>query len=344
MALTYIETVRLLMGDLDEGDNNFFTADQWAHFFRVLSYTDADEARQLSLVETAVEAMRILSVYHVDARPERSKKVDDRVDQLNRWPESRKALYIVPGEAGGEPHIFVSSIYSAVKAATDFDAADFTSGNHSGTNIIAVGGGAVDRYLAFWQTATEDVLTLLRPQSTTTNRIETFEDPEPLTVAGVAGNYWRSTLEVAAEDLGKNWVVSRLPQPDPTPPAVYYVGWLRPYPWAGATFQSTDDITIPEVAAANFTAAATEVASSMDLAMTVPAGNSAAGYLWAAVPDSGPDLTGFISGGFNQLAFYRQQPTTVEDGNGVAYKIWVNPNGLSGSVGGRAVTLTLAAV
>ena len=49
MALTYIETVRLLMGDLDEGDNNFFTADQWAHFFRVLSYTDADEARQLSL-------------------------------------------------------------------------------------------------------------------------------------------------------------------------------------------------------------------------------------------------------------------------------------------------------
>ena len=31
MALTYIETVRLLMGDLDAGDNNYFSGEQWVH-------------------------------------------------------------------------------------------------------------------------------------------------------------------------------------------------------------------------------------------------------------------------------------------------------------------------
>ena len=96
-------------------------------------------------MEVATDVLVYLSVYHSANGDEAKADKDSRTAprHLNRWPDEKKALYIVPGEAGGEPHIFVSSIYSAVKAATDFDAADFTSGNHSGTNIIAVGGGAL---------------------------------------------------------------------------------------------------------------------------------------------------------------------------------------------------------
>ena len=101
MALTYIETVRLLMGDLDEGDNNFFTADQWAHQFGTLSYDDDNGDSKVSLVEVAIDTLRILSIYHADSRPERSKKFDDRVDALSRWPNEQKALYLEDGVPDG---------------------------------------------------------------------------------------------------------------------------------------------------------------------------------------------------------------------------------------------------
>ena len=99
MALTYIETVRLLMGDLDAGDNNFFSGEQWVHLFETNSYDDSNGDRQLNLVDVAQEALRIMSIYHADARPERSKKTDDRVDALGRWPNDIKALYLVDGQA-----------------------------------------------------------------------------------------------------------------------------------------------------------------------------------------------------------------------------------------------------
>ena len=111
MALTYIETVRLLMGDLDEGDNNFFTGDQWAHLFGKASYDDADAVvvrepsdtgiSVVSLVEVAIDALRILSLYHADARPERSKKTDDRVDALSRWSNEVKEDYLEAGLPDG---------------------------------------------------------------------------------------------------------------------------------------------------------------------------------------------------------------------------------------------------
>ena len=101
MALTYIETVRLLMGDLDEGDNNFFTADQWAHLFGTASYDDDAGDSKVSLVEVAIDALRLLSIYHADARPERSKKTDDRVATLSRWPLEQKALYLEDGVPDG---------------------------------------------------------------------------------------------------------------------------------------------------------------------------------------------------------------------------------------------------
>ena len=101
MALSYIEAVRLLMGDLDEGDHNFFTGDQWAHLFGMGSYDDEDGNSKVSLVEVAIAALRILSLYHADARPERSKKVDDRVAALSRWPNEQKALYLEDGVPDG---------------------------------------------------------------------------------------------------------------------------------------------------------------------------------------------------------------------------------------------------
>ena len=97
MALTYIETVRLLMGDLDAGDNNFFTADQWIHLFAALSYEDDNGDSKVNLVEVALDTLRIFSIYHADSRPERSKKFDDRVDAISRWPNERKGVYLVDG-------------------------------------------------------------------------------------------------------------------------------------------------------------------------------------------------------------------------------------------------------
>ena len=101
MALSYIETVRLLMGDLDagDGDGQFFTGEQWVHLFETNSYDDSNGDRQLNLVDVAQAALRIMSVYHADARPERSKKTDDRVDALGRWPDDVRALYLVDGQA-----------------------------------------------------------------------------------------------------------------------------------------------------------------------------------------------------------------------------------------------------
>ena len=81
------------------GDNNFFSGEQWVHLFETNSYDDSNGDRQLNLVDVAQEALRILSIYHADARPERSKKTDDRVDALGRWPNDIKALYLVDGQA-----------------------------------------------------------------------------------------------------------------------------------------------------------------------------------------------------------------------------------------------------
>ena len=77
MALTYIETVRLLMGDLDEGDNNFFSADQWAHLFGVASYDDEDGNSKVCLVEVAIAALKI-SVALPRRRTPRAKQEDRR--------------------------------------------------------------------------------------------------------------------------------------------------------------------------------------------------------------------------------------------------------------------------
>ena len=49
----------------------------------------------------AIDALRLLSIYHADARPERSKKTDDRVDTLSRWPLEQKALYLEDGVPDG---------------------------------------------------------------------------------------------------------------------------------------------------------------------------------------------------------------------------------------------------
>ena len=102
MALTYIETVRLLMGDLDEGDNNFFTADQWAHLFGVWSYDNPDGDSKVSIVEVAQAALAILAVYHSsNGDKEKADKLTDRRDELGSWHDGIKALYIVDGVPDG---------------------------------------------------------------------------------------------------------------------------------------------------------------------------------------------------------------------------------------------------
>ena len=101
MALSYIETVRLLMGDLDEGDNNFLTGEQWAHLFGTASYDDEDGNSKVNLVEVAIEALKVLAVYHADSIPERSKAASTRVGQLGRWSNEVKALYLEDGVPDG---------------------------------------------------------------------------------------------------------------------------------------------------------------------------------------------------------------------------------------------------
>ena len=93
MALTYIETVRLLMGDLDEGDNNFFSADQWAHLFGIWSYDDDQGDSKVSIVEVAQAALAILCRLPLQQRRRRAKadKLTDRRDELGSWHDDIKA-------------------------------------------------------------------------------------------------------------------------------------------------------------------------------------------------------------------------------------------------------------
>ena len=133
MALTYIETVRLLMGDLDAGDNNFFTADQWVHLFGTASYDDAQGDRKVNLVEVAIDALRILAIYHADSRPERSKKLDDRVDALGRWPAEQKALYLEDGDAA--PTLIPSTALTAHEVDPD---------THTNLGVAAAAQGAAN--------------------------------------------------------------------------------------------------------------------------------------------------------------------------------------------------------
>ena len=97
MALTYIETVRLLMGDLDEGDNNFFTGEQWIHLFEVWSYGDPGE-EELSLIDVANAALATLSVYHaVNGDETKAEWFQKRTDELSRWHDDIKEQYVVDG-------------------------------------------------------------------------------------------------------------------------------------------------------------------------------------------------------------------------------------------------------
>ena len=346
MALTYIETVRLLMGDLDEGDNNFFTADQWAHFFRILSYNDADDNRKLSLVEVAIEALRTLSLYHADQRPERSKKVDDRVDQLSRWPTEKKELYICPGEPEGESAIFRSTIYSALSDDTTFTEADFVAGNFSASNVIPVSGGHVDRYLAFWQGAGQDNPTLVRPRDKDTNRIDQFEDPEPLTVGGIVGEYYRSTNEIAAADLGQDWVVSRLPQPS-GPGRFFLLGWTRGTPANGISMDTAEAL-VHVVSQTDLDNAAR---ADGDGPLTFPTAHFPVGaalgwgYYFVAVESGrGEPPGGVANNGVNQGTGLLPNDTTglTDADSGVDLEIWIWGAALNvGLVGNGSFALTL---
>ena len=100
MALTYIETVRLLMGDLDEGDNNFFSGEQWVHLFETWSYDNDAGDRELSLLDVANAALNTLSVYHATNSDEiKAQWFQKRTDELGRLPAEIKAEYVVDGQA-----------------------------------------------------------------------------------------------------------------------------------------------------------------------------------------------------------------------------------------------------
>ena len=105
MALTYIETVRysrlrLLMGDLDEGDNNFFSGEQWVHLFETWSYDNDAGDRELSLLDVANAALSTLSVYHATNGDEfKAQWFQKRTDELGRLPAEIKAEYVVDGQA-----------------------------------------------------------------------------------------------------------------------------------------------------------------------------------------------------------------------------------------------------
>ena len=136
MALTYIETVRLLMGDLDEGDNNAFTGDQWAHLFESLSYEDSEGDSKVSLLDVAIAALRTISVYHVDSRPERSKAVNDRASQLSRWHKDVRDSYVVDGSE--------SPNYIPINAVDVHNMADDSHADLRAAIDAAVAGEGVD--------------------------------------------------------------------------------------------------------------------------------------------------------------------------------------------------------
>ena len=108
---------------------------------------------------------------------------------------------------GTQPIVFARR--SARNAGVTFVAADFTSNTstETATDIIAVGGGGADRYLAFWQPDDQLELTEIRSQNSAVNMIASFAGPVPIQVAGVHGYYWQSSAEISAVHLGGNWVL-----------------------------------------------------------------------------------------------------------------------------------------
>ncbi len=194
---------------------------------------------------------------------------------------------------GIQPKIYTRR--SAVSANAVLSVADFNSGLSSQTDIVPVGGGALDRYIAFWQPATELEVTVIREADVKGNARAEFGNPTPLTVGGVDGYYWPSKTTIAAARLGKNWIVDTEGATRPVVPKLG--GW------------SADDT----IDAADLGSPGTVLSySNFILVPDYPAPLPPNAYLWAAVPvGQEPTQPPNIYTGYGNMTV---QPSVVYDG------------------------------
>ena len=164
---------------------------------------------------------------------------------------------------GIQPKIYTRR--SALSADATFSVADFNAGLSSQNDVVPVGGGAVDRYLAFWQPATELELTIIREVDVKGNERAEFGDPTPLTVGGVAGYFWASIAMIAAARFGKNWIVDTEGATQKVFPRL--VGW------------SDDDV----IDVTDFMS--TETVTGYGNIIRIPAHADQGAWAWAAVPE-----------------------------------------------------------
>ena len=191
---------------------------------------------------------------------------------------------------GIQPKIYTRR--SAVSANAVISVAAFNSGLSSQTDVVPVGGGAVDRYIAFWQPATELEVTVIREADEKGNARAEFGDPMALTVGGVAGYFWASDAMIAASRLGKNWIFDTEGAERRVIPKLG--GW------------SADDT----IDAADLASADTVLSYSNFI--LIPFFAPSAGYLWAAVPIG--DEPSSPPGIYQAFGVMIAQPSVVYDG------------------------------
>ena len=182
---------------------------------------------------------------------------------------------------------------AAVRVDANFGEADYLSGVLATVDRFVMPSALVDSFVGYWQPADELKLTIVRTDADPSthpgyqelnnrlNRFGAFAAPAPLTVGGVAGYHWVSTLVIAAAFLGIPWVFrtdgARF---SPTP---RLVGW-------------SDNETID---AADF--ASSETVTGYGNLITTPQHADQGAWLWAAVPANKSPMAVGVAGVFGGM-------------------------------------------
>ena len=207
---------------------------------------------------------------------------------------------------------------AAISADDVLTVSEFNAGTSSQSDVVAVRGGGVARYLAFWQPETELEVTTLRPLDTEPNLRGRFRSAQPLTVGGEAGYYWESTALISANLLGRNWMI------DST--GANFV----PFPRVWCTKLADEAFTTADFAvAANVSVSYEALTDPPVTAEGADGGDTIYRALW--VPEDTPDVTGILSdsgfgGSLNLISGFTLQVGTVV-WDGIDGKVWAENSG-----------------